>query len=153
MTIRQGQDKDFPIVFKFIYQLVDEIDNATHRVTNSVALMKKEKKHFKFIVAEEKGKVIGVALYFIAYLVNTGKTLYLEVLFVDNKHRSKGVGYQLMQNIFKIALREKCGRVHWTVTNTNKNAITFYKKCGAEICDNQLLCDIRGANIKKFLEN
>lgn len=151
IVIRKGTEADLPIVLSFIKKL-HKLEKSKLPLTNTVALMKKEKKFFDFIAAEIHGEIIGVAIFFFAYFTYTGKSLYLEVLFVKKEYRDKGIGSKLLRRIFEIAKKEHCTRLTWQVDETNEKAIKYYQKKGAEINYKSLNCDFHQKDIKKFLQ-
>ena len=57
-------------------------------------------------VAEEKGIVLGFALYYIRYSTWKGQRLYLEDLLVTEKARGKGIGTLLMNRLIR-EMKEK----------------------------------------------
>ncbi len=91
-----------------------------------------ERKRIKLLVAAEKERLVGYALYFYSYSSFVAKpTLYLEDLFVLEDYRKRGVGFSLFRRCVDLALAEGCGRMEWTVLTWNDKAIRFYEKLGA----------------------
>jgi GNAT superfamily N-acetyltransferase len=87
-------------------------------------------------VAEVGRELVGYALYFYSYSSFLGRaTLYLEDIFVTEKHRRKGIGGTLFRRCAREALAKKCGRMEWAVLTWNRKAIDFYEKIGAERLD------------------
>jgi len=150
IKIRKGKKTDLPTTIFFIKQL-HKLEHSKLPLTNTVAKMEKEQKFFNFIIAELDGEIVGVAIYFFAYFTYTGKSLYLEVLFVKEAFRNKGIGSKLLRKIFEIAKKEGCTRLRWQVDDTNETAIQYYLKRGAKISYNLLNCDFHQKDIKKFL--
>lgn len=151
ITIRKGEEKDFPALMKLVKELA-EFEKVPHAVKNSVAQMKQEKDSFNFFLAEEDEKVLGTAIYFFAYSSWVGKSLYLDDLYVKPEHRRKKVGSMLLRKVFEVANKENCKRLRWQVIDWNEDAIAFYKKRGAKISDEWLNCDFDEEGIKKLIE-
>lgn len=140
--IRTGTEKDFPAVLEMIKELA-EFERAPDKVTNSVERMKQEKEFFNLLVAEDnKGKIVGFAIYFPAYFTWTGKAVYLDDVYVKPEYRRKGIGTALIKSVIKEAKRVGATRVRWHVLNWNHRAIELYKKLGAEISDEWLMCEV-----------
>lgn len=150
-TIIKGTKKDLPAVLSFIKKL-HKLEKSKLPPTNTVRLMEKEQKFFDFIVAKNNNKIIGTAIFFFAYFTYTGKSLYLEVLFVKDEYRNKGIGSKLLKKVFEIAKKEHCTRLRWQVDKENKEAIRYYQKRGASISSTSLNCDFHQKDIKKFLQ-
>lgn len=159
IIVRKGEEKDFPVLLELIKELATfeknpegsehKIDNT---VTNSLELMKKEKKFFGSFVADDDGKIVGYAIYFFAYYTWVGKSLYLEDIYMKPEFRNKKIGSMLLRKVFELARRENCKRIRWQVLRWNKNAIGFYKKRGAAISDAWLNCDFDEDEINSFLQ-
>lgn len=90
----------------------------------------------KIIIAtDDESKIYGLLICKIKEvkghinLKNT-KILWIEELGVDEKHRKKGIGKQLLKGAEKIAKELKCKRIELNCWNFNKDAINFYKSIG-----------------------
>jgi GNAT superfamily N-acetyltransferase len=83
-------------------------------------------------VAEEDGRVVGMAIWFLAFSTWTGRhSLYLEDIFVEPGLRSRGVGRALMRRLAARALELGCARMDWSVLVWNEPAMAFYRSVGA----------------------
>ncbi len=88
---------------------------------------------FRIILAFDGDKAVGYAFYFFTYSTFLAKrTLYLEDIYINDKYRGCGAGKKLMEELFDIAKKKKCGRLEWIVLDWNKNAIDFYDRLGAK---------------------
>ncbi len=84
------------------------------------------------LVAEAKGEIVGIAVYFVSFSTWTGRHgLYLEDLFVVPEHRSRGVGRALLRSLAARALGRGYARLEWAVLDWNQPAIDFYRSLGA----------------------
>jgi len=78
----------------------------------------------------------GFALFFHNYSTWLGKRgIFLEDLFVRPAVRKHGIGFALLREIARIALKRDCGRMDWSVLDWNEMAISFYKRIGAKPMD------------------
>jgi len=78
----------------------------------------------------------GFALFFHNYSTWLGKRgIFLEDLFVRPPARKHGIGFALLREIARIALKRDCGRMDWSVLDWNEMAISFYKRIGAKPMD------------------
>ncbi len=141
IKIRKATDDDFPAIFGLIRELAI-FEDGLDKVSNSVEQMKVEKDFFNCYVAEDKGEIIGMALYYFVYYTWVGKALYLDDLFVKEAYRGKGIGKQLMQKMMEVAREEKCHRMRLQVLSWNSNAIEFYKQTGFTVDQEWYNCDI-----------
>ena len=86
------------------------------------------------LMAEWSGAPAGFALYFHSYSTWQGRWgLYLEDLFVRPALRGRGIGKALLVELARIAVREGCGRMNWSVLDWNAPAIDFYQRLGATL--------------------
>jgi len=88
------------------------------------------------LLAEEKGEVVGFALFFHNYSTFVGRPgIYLEDLFAEPAHRGQGHGKALLVELARLAVERGCGRIEWAVLNWNEPAIQFYRSLGAVSMD------------------
>ena len=142
LNIRKAREEDYSRILELIKEFASS-ENKPDRVTNSVELMMDEKDVHNFIVAEANGQIIAFASYFLCYYSWTGKSLYLDDMYVVPEYRSKKVGSEMMEKIIEYAKSENCKKVRWQVSNWNKKAIDFYKDFGADIGDIEINCDLK----------
>jgi GNAT superfamily N-acetyltransferase len=136
IIIRKGEKKDLPGVLALIHELA-VFEQAPDAVTNTVADMERDgfSEHpvFRFHVAENDGKIVGIAVYFVKYSTWKGKGFYLDDIVVTEKFRSQGIGKKLFDEFVKEAKKENAKQLHWQVLDWNKKAIKFYERLNASI--------------------
>ena len=59
--------------------------------------------------------------------------LYLEDLYVQPKHRKKGIASLLLMMLSCAALAGDCARMVWQVLDWNESAIDFYKSINGNV--------------------
>jgi GNAT superfamily N-acetyltransferase len=97
-------------------------------------------RRIRVLIAEEKGKAIGYAIYLFTYSSFRARpNLYLEDLFVRPEARRRGAGKAFFRALRREAAREGCGRIEWMVLRWNEPAIRFYERLGAEPLDGWLI--------------
>lgn len=140
-TIRKAEDADLPAIFILIQELA-VFENGLDKVSNSLEQMQEEKDCFNcFVVENEDGKVIGMALYYFVYYTWVGKSLYLEDLIVSEAYRGNGIGTLLLDKIIKTAKTENCKRLRLQVLHWNQPAIDLYQKSGFKVDKEWYNCD------------
>ena len=83
-------------------------------------------------VAEQDGRVVGIAVWFFNFSTWTGRHgVYLEDLFVDPDARGGGVARALFQALGREAQVHDCARIDWGVLDWNELAKGFYRRLGA----------------------
>lgn len=148
--IRPATEADFEAILALIKELA-LFEKAADQVTNTVEQMKAEQDLFScFVVENEEGQVIAMALYYLVYYTWVGKSLYLDDLYVQQAYRGQGIGSSLLQKLFEVAQAEGCRRVRWQVLDWNAPAIALYKKSGATIDGEWCNCDFDAAGIANY---
>lgn len=136
MKIRTGTKEDLPQVLDLIKELA-EYERAPQEVDNTVERMEQDgfgpEKVFDFLVAEENGKILGIALYYYSYSTWKGKCIYLEDLVVTQAQRRRGIGKLLFDKLIHISKTKDVRRLSWQVLDWNQPAIDFYKSIGAQL--------------------
>jgi len=150
ITIRKADQMDFFAILSLIKELA-AFEESPEKVTNSVEQMKNEKDFFQCYVAEnDRKEIVGMAVFFFAYYTWSGKSLYLDDLYVKESYRGQKIGANLLKKIFEIAKKENCKRVSCLVSNWNNAAINMYRKYGAEIDAESSICDFDEVRIKEL---
>jgi GNAT superfamily N-acetyltransferase len=99
-------------------------------------------------VAEEDGRVVGMAIWFLSFSTWTGRhSLYLEDLFVEPAQRGRGTGRALLARLASRAVELGCARVDWSVLDWNEPAIGFYRSLGARPMDEWTTWRLEGTSL------
>ncbi len=142
ITIRKGNETDLEKIFLLIKEF-SIFQKTPEKLKITLEQMQQEKDLFQCYVAEtDSGEIIGYACFFFAYYSWTGKSLYLDDLYVKQEYRGYKTGSKLLDTIIAYAKKEKCKRMRWQVSSWNTNAIDFYKKIGADINEVEFTCDL-----------
>ena len=113
------------------------------KMTNSLEQMLEEKVHLSgFVAVNTENEIIGYVTYFFAYYTWTGKSLYMDDLYVRPEFRAKNVGTKLINRVIAFAKTENCRKLRWQVSEWNQPAIEFYKSMGADIDSVESNCDL-----------
>lgn len=131
IDIRWGKESDLPEVLGLVQELA-AYERAPLEVEVTLDEMRNwgfgEDKIFDFFVAEHKGKIVGIALYYYKYSTWKGKCLFLEDIIITEPYRRYGLGTKLFDEVVKVARQKKVRRMEWQVLEWNDPAINFYKK-------------------------
>lgn len=109
-----------------------------------------KKPAFKVFVAEIENEIVGMALFYERYSTWKGKSIHLEDLIIQNKHRGKGIGSALYKKVLKYAHDNDYKRVAWEVLDWNKVAIDFYKSTGAIVFDEWRVAQMDEKRLSEF---
>lgn len=150
VVIRECQTSDFEAIFTLLRHLA-AFQQAEEKLTNTVSQLQEDHEHFHCLVAEnERQEIVGIASYFFAYFSWSGRSLYLDDLFVKEEARHQNVGTKLLQAIFTKATMAGCKKIRWQVSEWNTNALQLYEKMGAQIERQILNCDFEEEAIKRY---
>jgi GNAT superfamily N-acetyltransferase len=156
MIIRKGTHTDMPAVLSLIKELAvfeKEPDAVVVTVDDLVRDGFTENTLFHCFVAELEEQIIGIALYYYRYSTWKGKTIHLEDLIVQEKHRGIGVGMALYKEIIKQGKKDGVRRMEWAVLDWNQNAIDFYEKTGAKVLSDWRLVQMDEQGMEAFLKS
>ncbi len=94
----------------------------------------------------------GMALWYRSYSTWTGPGLYLEDLFVRERHRKHGYGKALLRRLAEIAVERGYARFEWSVLNWNQPSIDFYLAMGARPMDEWTRYRLEGSALEALSE-
>lgn len=131
MNIRKAKEKDSLGIAKVSLGFYDQknIKNA-----RKIFFQEKEKGH-NFIVAIDKGKIIGFVSWFVEGMPKHGLTQLYRIV-VEENYRRKGIGKLLINQLEKDAKifykikNLKLRKLFLTTNANNKDARRFYQKAG-----------------------
>ena len=90
------------------------------------------------LMARDSGAEIGYAIYYPSFASFSGqRSMYLEDLYVKEAYRGKGIGEKLLSAVAVDAAASNCDRLDFMVLDWNTPAVTFYKKLGVEVNDDE----------------
>lgn len=145
-TITRSDFKSLLNLFKELSQYLKQ----PHRMINSMQKMEQEADLIQgFVAKDHRGNVVGYTTYFVAYHTWSGKSLYMDDLYIRELYRGKGIGKQLIEEVIKYAKTNNCYKLSWQVSNWNKPAIAFYESLGATIDSIELNCNLVLENDEK----
>lgn len=110
-------------------------------MTNTVAQMESEKDFINgFVALNDQNEIIAYSTYFFAYNSWSGRSIYMDDLYVTHNHRGEGLGTQLINKVIETAKSLGCKQVRWQVSAWNNGAKEFYESLGAYIDNAQENC-------------
>ena len=155
VSIRYAQESDIPQILQFIRELAS-YENMLDEVVATEDLLQEwifEKKKAEVILAVKDNKSVGFALFFHNFSTFLGRAgIYLEDLFVEPEHRSKGIGKALLQRLAQITMERGCGRLEWACLDWNKPSIDFYLSLDATPMDQWTVYRLTGDTLRRMAE-
>lgn len=143
LNYRKVHREELPLILDLVKGLA-LYENAPEEVTATVDMYYHayDENLIDVIIAEEHHEIIGMALYYMTFSTWKGKMLYLEDIYLPEKHRRRGIGQHLLDLFIEEARQRKCTMVKWQVLDWNTPAIEFYKKNDVIIEDEWYNCKI-----------
>jgi len=140
--IRKIEEMDYESLI-LLFREFALFEKLPDKMTNSLEQMFEEKNHLSgFVAVNTENEIIGYVTYFFAYYTWTGKSLYMDDLYVRPEFRAKNVGTKLINRVIAFAKTENCRKLRWQVSEWNQPAIEFYKSMGADIDSVESNCDL-----------
>ncbi len=101
ITIRPATENDYPAIVEMFREFA-HFEHLDERLTNTVEGIKAETEYFNcFVAVNNKDEIVGYATYFFAYFTWTGKSLYMDDLYVKENCRGAGIGKQLINKVIE----------------------------------------------------
>ena len=100
------------------------------------------------LLAWQDDRLVGFAAYsFLWPAVGLTRSLFLKELYVVEAVRRAGVGKQLMEALFGIAVKNDCSRVEWQTETANEAARSFYTGLGVSELDGKVFYRLEGSRL------
>ena len=136
--VKENDYSDLKILMQYIQDLHYLNRSDIHKHNEIFSKDEFNENFDNILVAEIKGTLCGIAIYFIKNTkdnnyVHGKKVLFVEWLAVKPKYRKKGVASLLMDKMQEIAKENKCSSIELNVWSFNKGAIKFYEKMNMKV--------------------
>ena len=142
IRIRKIVEQDYAALI-LLFREFALFEKLPDKMTNSLEQMFEDKDHLMgFVAVNTQNEITGYVTYFFAYYTWTGKSLYMDELYVRQEFRAKNIGTQLINRVITLAKTENCKKLRWQVSEWNQPAIEFYKRLGAGIDSVESNCDL-----------
>ena len=142
-NVRRAEERDIPALMNLLVQ-VDMVHHqgrpdlfkgpATKYTAEELREILRKEETPVFVCVEEDGGVIGhgfcVMETYGGTLMTERKTLYIDDICVDEKHRGSGAGRMLYEHIRAYAKKEGCYNLTLNVWCCNPGAMRFYEEMG-----------------------
>jgi GNAT superfamily N-acetyltransferase len=102
------------------------------------------------LIAEVDGEAVGFAVFHGTF--STWECLpgiWLEDLFVPERHRRLGAGHALLSHLAALAIERGCPRLEWHALDWNELALGFYARLGAERLSEWELHRLQGSALER----
>lgn len=154
VQIRPAQPADAELLFSMIVELAT-YERASEQVVGSSELLRDALSGpdpaAEGLVAEVDGDPAGFALYYRTFSTwECRPGIWLEDLFVPERHRRAGVGLALLRELAAITLRRGYTRLEWAALDWNEPALRFYERIRARRLDEWVTHRLEGTVLQEL---
>ena len=136
VKVRAATPDDVRQIYAFIGELA-AYEREPDAVTGTPEMLAEalfgERPSAEALIAELDGEPAGFAIFhgtFSTWECQPG--IWLEDLYVPDRHRQAGVGRTLLTRLAALAIERGCPRLEWHALDWNELALGFYRRLGAE---------------------
>lgn len=138
LEIRKAVESDIPSLLPLMRELAEfEKYSSDFAITEEVLReqgFRRSPPDFHCLIAEEDSRLVGfLVYYFVPFTYRAKPNLIVKELYIADRHRSRGIGRQLMKAVAREAQQTGCGLIKWWVAKWNERGMEFYKRLGATI--------------------
>ena len=106
---------------------------------------------YAFVIDDAEGGLAGMAIWMLNYSTWEGQYgVYLEDLFVRERHRGQGYGRALMEELARTCVQHGYTRFQWWVLDWNQPAIEVYRRLGAVPMDEWTVYRLTGDALREL---
>lgn len=152
MEIRFAEEKDKENILKILDELIDEVNKKMgstkgHKSNEERYVMYEEmlqREDIKIFIAEENGKLVGVAELFIVPILRRGYYQgVIESLVVTKNMRGQGVGSALVKEIINYCKKNNLPVIKVNSGNELTEAHKFYERHGGKFKEKLFRFDLK----------
>ena len=130
LKIRRADESDIPVLLMLAEEFMSEVEVTREK---RMAILRKALRNpdYELVVAELDGDIVGFIDQWIVHDFAHGAKLgYIQNLYIASKHRRKGIGSRLLEEIMRSAEKKGVLEIHVVTEFENKAAISLYRKHG-----------------------
>lgn len=129
LRVGRANESDIPVLLMIAEKSMPE--EATREKRADALKQALKNPNYELLVAELDGEIVGFTdQWIINDFAHGAKLSYIQNLYVAAKHRRKGIGDRLLQEIMRNAETKGVLEIHVVTEFENEPAINLYKKHG-----------------------
>lgn len=102
---------------------------------------------------KDNGHCCGMAFFYFGYDLHSGRFVFLEELFIEERYRGNGGGTLTMATLASIAKCVGCTALVWQALEWDTAALRFYDMIGAKVQEGLITTRFNGEALKQFVAN
>lgn len=139
VQIRQANAADVSALHRLVAELAAYVgESASFTATVEQYAADFDDGFYRAVVAEDDGRVVGMALYYFVYSTWKGRMIYLEDFVLEPAYRRRGIGQRLWDVLLERGRERGCRLLKWQIVDSNTEALKFYAAQDAIVEDNWL---------------
>ncbi|MCR9093289.1 MAG: GNAT family N-acetyltransferase [bacterium] len=155
VSVRNAERDDLPRLYRLLRSKA-EFDGAVEALSASQAELGeaifRDPPPCVFVVAETEGDLVGFAANYPVFSTFAARPgLWMDDLFVEEDHRSRGIGRRLLVALAEEAARRRCCKLEWSLQKTNARGIAFYEREGAVVRELNRFAKLDEAGIQRLI--
>jgi len=130
LTVRRADETDIPVLLMLGEGFMPEVETTREK---RMEILRKALRNpdYELVVAELNGETVGFVDQWIVHdFAHGAKLSYIQNLYITSKHRRKGIGSRLLEEIMRSADNQGVLEIHVVTEFENKPAINLYRKHG-----------------------
>ena len=129
LRVRRADERDISVLSMLAEEFMPK--GATREKRIELLRQALKNTDYELLVAELDGEIAGFIDQWIVHdFAHGAKLSYIQNLYVTSKHRRKGVGNKLLEEVIRSAKNEGVLEIHVVTEFENKPAINLYRKHG-----------------------
>ncbi len=154
LTLRKATRADADTIADAVYALA-RASGESHKSTASAEDFVRhgfsDAPAFQALIAERKGKAVGLSLWFLTFSSFRGdQGVYVSDLYVDDSERGTGLGKRLLKETARLGKEAGATHLRLSVTDTNSNARAFYERLGLKHRDDECIYQASGQSFAQL---
>ena len=130
LTVRRADESDIPVLLMLAEEFMPEVE-ATREKRMKILRKALRNPDYELVMAELDEATVGfIDQWIIHDFAHGAKLSYIQNLYITSKHRRKGVGSRLLEEIIRSAEKKGVLEIHVVTEFENKAAISLYRKHG-----------------------
>ena len=129
LRVRRADESDIPVLSMLAEEFMPEETTREKRIEILGQALKNP--DYELLLAELDGNIAGfIDQWIIHDFAHGAKLSYIQNFHVTSKHRRKGIGSRLLQEVLRSAKNKGVLEIHVVTEFENKPAINLYRKHG-----------------------
>ena len=130
LTVRRADESDIPVLLMVAEEFMSEV-GATREKRMAILRKALRNPDYELVVAELDGETVGfIDQWIIHDFAHGAKLSYIQNLYITSKHRRKGIGSRLLDEIMRSIKNKGVLEIHVVTEFENKAAINLYRRHG-----------------------